>query len=41
MFSSLCGVQFNERNRAEYFMLMLGLNEAMDWLALADSVRWS
>ena len=35
---AVCGVQLNDRNRAEDRMLMLGLNEMMEQLAMASSV---
>ena len=38
--SDMCGVQFNDRKRPTDMMLMLGLSETMDQLAMANSVRW-
>ena len=36
---AMCGVQFKDRKRSTDFMFMLGLNEAMHQLAIANSVR--
>ena len=35
----MLGVQLKDRKRSEDFMLMLGLNETMDRLAMANSVH--
>ena len=37
---AMCGVQLNDRESSKDLMLMLGLSEAMDQLAIASSVRW-
>ena len=37
---TMCGVQLKDRKRAKYLLLMLGSNEAIDKLAMADSVCW-
>ena len=37
MLSAICGVQLKDRKRSTD--LMLGLSEAMDWLAMAISVH--
>ena len=34
----MCGVQFKDRKRVGDLMLALGLDEAIDQLAVADSV---
>ena len=34
----MCGVQLKDRKRDRDFMLMLNLNEAIDWLVMANSV---
>ena len=36
----MCGVQFSDRKRSMDLMFMLGLNETIDQLAMASSVRW-
>ena len=36
----LYGVQLKDRKRSTGLMMMLGLNKAMDQLALANSVHW-
>ena len=36
----MCGVQLRDRKRSIDWMLMLGLNEAIDQLAMANSIRW-
>ena len=40
MVSEMCGAQLNDQKRSTDLMFMLGLNETMDQLALASSVRW-
>ena len=40
MVSAMCGVQLKDRKRATDLMLMLGLGETMDQLAIANSVHW-
>ena len=35
-----CGVQFKGRKRAKDMMLVLGLNETKDQLAMANSIHW-
>ena len=37
---SLCGVKFVDKKSKKNLMQMLDLNEAMDQLAKANSVRW-
>ena len=37
---AMCGVQLKERKKSTDLMPMLGLNETMDQLAMANSVRW-
>ena len=39
MVKAMCGVQLNNRKRSTDLMLMLGLNTAIDQLAMANSVR--
>ena len=36
----MCGVQLNGRKRSTDLMFMLGLNETIDHLSMASSVRW-
>ena len=36
----MCGVQLKDRKRYTDLMFMLGLNETMDQLAMANSVCW-
>ena len=36
----MCGVQLEDRKRSIDLMLMLGLKETMDKLAIANSVCW-
>ena len=36
----MCGVQIKDFKRSRNMMLVLGLNEAMDQLAMANSVCW-
>ena len=40
MVRAICGVQLQDRNRSRDFMLMLGLNEIIDQLAIANSIHW-
>ena len=40
MVRAMYGVQLKEKIRSRDFMLMLGLNETIDQLAIANSVRW-
>ena len=37
---SKCGVQLKDRERFKDMMLILGLNEIIDQLAMANSVHW-
>ena len=37
---AMCGVQLIDRKRSSDLMLMLGLNETIDQLAIANSVHW-
>ena len=37
---AICGVQLNDRERSTDFMMMLGLNESIDQLVMANSVHW-
>ena len=39
MVRAMCGVQFKDRKRFTDLMFMLGLNETIDQLAVANSVR--
>ena len=36
----MCGVQLTHIKGSKYLMFMLGLNETIDQLAIANSVRW-
>ena len=36
----MCGVQLKNRKRTKDLMLMLGLIETIDQLAMANSVHW-
>ena len=36
----MCGVQLKDKKRCMDLMLMLGLNETVDQLSMANSVRW-
>ena len=36
----MCGVQFKDREISTDLMFMLGLNEAIDQLAMAHSAHW-
>ena len=40
MVRAMCGVKLVDRKRAEVLMQMVGLEEAVEQLALANSVRW-
>ena len=40
MLSAICVVQLKDRKRSANLMFILGLNETMDQLAMASSVRW-
>ena len=40
MVRAMCGVQLKNRKRSPDLMFMLDLKEAMDQLAMANSVRW-
>ena len=40
MVRAMCGVQLKDRKRSTYLMFMLGLNETIDKLAMANSVCW-
>ena len=40
MVRAMCGVQLKARKRSTDLMLMLGLNETIDQLAMANSVHW-
>ena len=40
MLRAMCGVQLKDRKRSTDLMFMLGLNAAIDQLAMASSVRW-
>ena len=37
---TMCGVQLRDKKRSTYLMFMLGLNETIDQLAMANSVLW-
>ena len=37
---AMCGVQLKDRKRSVYLMMMLGLKETIDQLAMANSVHW-
>ena len=37
---AMCGVQLKNRKISKDLMLMLGLNESIDQLAMANSVHW-
>ena len=41
MVIAMCGVQIKDRKRSTDLMFMLGLNETIDQLAMANSVRWN
>ena len=40
MVRAMCGLQLKDRKRPKDLMFMLGLNEAIDQLSIANSVRW-
>ena len=40
MVRAICGVQLKDRKRSMDLMFMLGLNETMEQLTIANSVRW-
>ena len=40
MVRAMCGVQLKDRKRSTDLMFMLGMCEAIDQLAMANSVRW-
>ena len=40
MARATCGVQPKDRKRSTYLMLMLGLNETIDHLAMVNNVCW-
>ena len=40
MVRAMCGVQLKDRIRSMDLIFMLGLNETMDQLAMANSVQW-
>ena len=40
MVRTMCGVHLKDRKRSMDLMFMLGLNETIDQLAMASSVRW-
>ena len=40
MVSVMCGVQLKDRKKSTDLMFMLSLNETIDQLAMANSVRW-
>ena len=40
MVRAMCGIQLNDIKRSTDLMLMLGLNETTDQLAMANSVCW-
>ena len=40
MVRTMCGVQLKDRKRYTNLMVMLGLNETIDQLAMENSVRW-
>ena len=40
MVRAMCAVQLKDRKRSTHLMLVLGLNDTMDHLAIANSVRW-
>ena len=39
MVRTMCGVQFKDRKRSQDLVLILGLRETIDQLAMANSVR--
>ena len=40
MLRAMCGVQLKDRKRTTDLMFMLGFNETIDKLAMANSVHW-
>ena len=40
MVTAMCGVQLKDRKRSKDLMLMLGLNETISQLAMANNVCW-
>ena len=40
MVRAMCGVQLKDRKRSTDFILMMGVNETIDQLAVANSVHW-
>ena len=38
--TAMCGVQLKDMKRSTGLMFMLGLNETIDQLAMANSVCW-
>ena len=40
MVTAMHGVQFKDRKRSKDMILMLGHNETIDQLAMANCVRW-
>ena len=40
MVRAMCGVQLLDRKRCKDLMLMSGLDETIDQLVMANSVRW-
>ena len=40
MVGAMCGVKIKDSKRSIDFMLMLGLSETIDQLAMSNSVRW-
>ena len=41
MVRAMCGVQLKDRKRSMDLILVFGLNETIDQLAMANSVRWN
>ena len=40
MVRAMCGVQLKDKKRSTDLMFMLSLNETIDQLTMANSVRW-
>ena len=40
MMRAKCVVQLKDRQRSNYFMLMLGLNDTIHQLVMSNSVHW-
>ena len=40
IFRAMCGVLVKDRRRSVDLIIMLGFSEAIDQLAMANSVRW-